>query len=96
MSVSRCMDEVSSSEFGGWLAYMDLSLNEHKTEDYYLAQISSMLYNANRGKGPARQIKDFLIEFRGRDFTSKEEKIAKSKQFWEFHSGKKASFKETK
>jgi len=76
------MQNMPSSVFTEWLAYLDCELNEHTKQDYYLAQISAQVSKGLRG-GNAR-LKDYLIMF-----TDPEQKHNKSKEVWQSVTGKK-------
>ena len=74
------------------MLYLDQTMNEHEKDEYYLANLTSMLWNVNRGKGvPSRDLKDFLLKFTAETPKTKEDKLRDSKSFWEFHTGKKAT-----
>ena len=95
ISLQRCLDETPSSDFAGWLAYIEQSQNDHEKQDYYMAQLAAVMANAFRGKGSAPQKpNNFLLKFRVRDFTSREERMAKSKAFWSRATKKQPTAKE--
>lgn len=81
MSLQRCQQETTSTEFVMWNQYLRRDLNVQGKTDYALAQIAAEVRRVLH-KDP-RQVKaeDFLIRFN----TGKPDKKAameKSKSFW--------------
>jgi hypothetical protein len=61
MSVARCQDEVSSSEFGEWIAYYSLEPFGDRLADLRMGTVASVLANVNRGKNsPVFKPHDFI------------------------------------
>lgn len=53
---------MSSSEFTHWLALDAIEPLQDRRQDYYLAQLSQILFNVNRGAGQsALDLQDFLL-----------------------------------
>jgi len=77
------VETMPSSLLTEWLAYLDLELNEHTKQDYYLAQVSAQVSKGLQG-GRTR-IKDFLLEF-----GAPKESLRRSRSAWESVTGKKA------
>ncbi len=83
MPVQRAQDEITSSEFLEWVAYLDDEPNRMKTEYYYLAQLATIMNNAF-AKKPSR-IENFILKFttkRKEKKMSKEQATAISKSKW--------------
>lgn len=54
---------LTAKQFRGWELYDEVEPFE-MAEDYRVAAILQILYNVNRGKGPALKIKDFVDSIR--------------------------------
>jgi len=90
MSVQRAKFEVTSTEFVGWVAYLDNEemVNVSK-EDYYLANIAAEM-RRSYVKHPERvKIESFLMKFKNvgqvskpKTKKSKKERTKKAKAFW--------------
>ena len=64
MSLAQCQREVSSHEFAEWSAYMQIDPMGEARADWRMAQLTSLVYNAVRGKGKkATETKDWLPKF---------------------------------
>jgi len=50
MSVARCQLEISSAEFGEWIAYQALEPFGDRVADIRMGTIASVIANTNRGK----------------------------------------------
>lgn len=56
---------MDAQEFAEWIAYSRLDPFGNERQDLNAAAITSMIYNANRGKGASKSPKDFLWDFDG-------------------------------
>ena len=63
MSIQRCQDEMTSTEFLDWLEYLKLDVNAFHREDFYWAQIAQEV-RRTVSKDPQRvKIEHFLQKF---------------------------------
>lgn len=67
LHVDEMLAELSSFEFGEWLAWWELEPRDGKRLEPYLAQLGQLVYNANWSK--KKGFPEFLF-----DFEKKEEK----------------------
>ena len=64
MSLQRCMQETSSTDFIQWMSYLEKDTNAFHREDYYLAQIA-LEVRRSYVKSPAKvKMKDMILEFK--------------------------------
>ena len=63
MSLQRCQDETSSTEFLDWLEYLEQGVNVRRREDYYLAQIAREIRRTVVKNPQNVALKSFLLEF---------------------------------
>jgi len=64
MSVARTQREISSREFGEWMAYDEISPGDPERADLRAALISCTMANVMKTKkGRPLQIKNFLLKF---------------------------------
>lgn len=97
MSVARCQDEVSSSEFTDWQSFLEQEWNEHEVMHYYMAQLTAEVVRSNAAKGRARRVKteDYLIKFKTRKKSrypstmTPEQRLNLSKAAWCWAAGVK-------
>ena len=61
MTVEELEERMTFAEFNEWLAYRNIKLRQFEKQDYYLAQICTVLNNC--WSKPAKKIKDFLLKF---------------------------------
>lgn len=62
MTVCELEQRLTFSEYQEWKAFLDIELNQHSKQDWYLAQIAQYcktIFSKNKGK-----TKDSLISFR--------------------------------
>jgi len=65
MSVRRAQEEIDVDEFRNWLAYERIEPFGPRRQELMLAQLCSLTFNINRGKGvPASKVEDWMPEFR--------------------------------
>lgn len=63
MSVQRCQEETTSTEFLDWLEYLDWDVNAFHREDWFLAQIAQEI-RRTISKDPEKvEVDDFLRKF---------------------------------
>lgn len=63
MSLQRCRDETSSTEFLDWIEYLRRDFNVRRPEDFYLAQIAREV-RRTAVKFPQKvKLEPFLLEF---------------------------------
>lgn len=63
MSLQRCQEETSSTQFLDWLAYLDWEINAFHREDWFLAQIAQEV-RRTISKDPEKvKIEGFLRKF---------------------------------
>lgn len=89
MSVQRCQQEITSTEFMDWIIYLEMDINTFHRMDYFLAQISCVIAKTFGGKkAKSLRIEDFLLKFKAkrdkRKKMTKEDKLKVQKQRW-FH-----------
>lgn len=85
MSLERCQEETSSSDFVLWKAYFEQDVNEFHREDYYFAQIAQEVSRVLAKKPKQIKLKHFLLKFgkeEDKPQLSREERIRASKSFW--------------
>jgi len=69
MSLQRCQDETTSTQFLSWLAYLDYDVNAFHREDWFLAQIAQEVRRLISNKPKKVRLNWFLLKF-----TNKKEK----------------------
>ena len=77
MSVQRCQQETTSTEFLDWIEYLEQDVNAFHREDYFLANIAREICQIREmlSKKPKRvKLKSFLLKFT----KEKKRKIIKS------------------
>ncbi len=63
MSIQRCQEETTSTQFVDWIAYLDWDVNAFHREDSFLAQIAQEI-RRTISKDPEKvQIDGFLRKF---------------------------------
>lgn len=62
MSLQRCQQETTSTEFLEWLVFIKKDINSFHRMDYFLANIAKMIVQVNSKNGKA-DMKDFLLKF---------------------------------
>lgn len=89
MSVQRCQQETTSTEFVKWQWFLTTDMNLRTKQDYYLAQIAAEVRKTVVKKPQDVSIDDFLLEFREKEQEDKppteeelQERIQKSKAAW--------------
>ncbi len=85
MSLQRCQEETSSSDFVLWKVYLEEELNGFHREDYYLAQIAQEIRMVLAKKPSQIKLKSFLLKFvreQEQRQLSREEYTKRSKSFW--------------
>lgn len=63
MSIQRCQDETSSTQFLDWLEYLRLDVNAFHREDYYWAQIAQEIRRTAVKDPKNVKIEQFLQRF---------------------------------
>lgn len=85
MSVQRCQEETTSTEFLDWLEYLDWDVNAFHRENWYLAQIAQEV-RRTISKSPEKvEIDGFLRKFVIKKVSKKstrKEAAEKSKRRW--------------
>ena len=60
LSLQRCKNETTSSEFRDWKHYLDWDINEFHREDYFFARISHQIVSLFSKNS---KLEDHLIKF---------------------------------
>ncbi len=63
MSLQRCQDETSSTEFLDWLEYLKQDINVRRREDYFLANIAKEIRRTVVKNPQSVTLEPFLLEF---------------------------------
>jgi hypothetical protein len=89
LSLQRCKQETSSTDFVNWQAYLMKKMNEPSRSDYYLMRVAQEIRRAFAAKNTIVSIKDFFVKF---TFEKKKpeaieeiepgERVTRSKGFW--------------
>lgn len=96
MSVQRCQQETTSTEFLDWIEYLQQDVNAFHREDYFLANVARyirMAFAKDPGKVP--KLEHFLLRFTNKKIqkplSRKEKAIQMKNQFlaWAGIKGKK-------
>jgi len=74
MSVQRCQQETTSTEFLDWMEYLEQDVNGFHREDYFLANIAKEICQVREMF--AKKPKSMKLEWFLQKFTSKKEKKA--------------------
>lgn len=89
MSVQRCKNETTSTEFVNWQVIREKRINGFHREDYFWANIAKILTQANVKDSKSITLDQFLLKFTTskpdpKELTEveKEAKIKRSKAFW--------------
>ncbi len=90
MSVQRCLQETTSTEFLDWMEYLEQDVNAFHREDYFWATISREIkeVRAMFAKGTkVIKLDQFLLKFTNQKKvedkkTTKENALEKSKRRW--------------
>lgn len=84
------MDEMPSHAFTEWMAYYNLEPFGDELMDFHLAQITAMLYNANRAKNSkSKQVNDFRLWKQIKRTFNPEEFYENLKSYLKHSDGKK-------
>lgn len=86
MSLQRCQEETSSTQFLDWIEYLKWDVNAFHREDYYLAQIACEVRRI-LAKDPNKEmdLKRFLFKFVKKERPkrlTKKEATKRSKRRW--------------
>lgn len=74
MSLQRCQEETSSTEFLDWLEYLRQDINVHRREDYYLANIAKEIRRTITKDRQNIKLEPFLLEFETKTITEKKKR----------------------
>lgn len=80
MSLQRCQEETTSTQFLDWLEYLKQSVNIRRREDYYLANIATEVRRTIAKNPQNVKIDSFLLEFTTE--TSKKKKRKNTLNTW--------------
>ncbi len=87
MSVQRCQQETTSTEFLDWMEYLKQDVNAFHREDYFLANIARYIcvsFAKDSKKVP--KLERFLLRFtekrKVKKAMTKKEAAEKSKRYW--------------
>jgi len=64
MSVQRCQQETTSTEFLEWQEYFAWEMTERRPEHFYLAQIACEVRRGTLVDGSTLRFDDFLLQFK--------------------------------
>jgi len=85
MSVGRCQEETTSSQFVMWMEYLNQDVNAFHRENYYWAQIAWIIARVFGGDKNSK-VENYILEFKNDGKKKKltaEQEIKKSKSFWQ-------------
>lgn len=63
MSLQRCQEETSSTQFLDWLEYLRQDVNVRRREDYFLANIAREIRRTISKNRQNVKLEPFLLEF---------------------------------
>ena len=63
LSLQRCQQETTSTEFLDWMKYLEQQDNTHTKMDYYLAQIAARISGMFSKEPEKFKTEDFLMKF---------------------------------
>lgn len=86
MTVQRCQEETTSSEFLEWMQYFAMEPNFFHREDHYLAQIAAWIRRSGFQHPDQVKDEDFIIKF-GTAADMKETKPSKAEAAKRFFGG---------
>lgn len=79
MSLQRCQEETTSTQFLDWMEYLEQDVNAFHREDYFLANIARLLQMAIAKNPEKVKLKHFLFEFVNKRIKKKEKPLTKKK-----------------
>ena len=89
MSLQRCQQETTSSQFVEWQEYIAWDLEQHKREDFYLAQIAQLIRQGQVRNPRSVKLVHYLLNLTTRTQkqrpltkTEKRRRLANSKAYW--------------
>ncbi len=74
MSLQRCQEETSSTQFLDWLEYLRQDVNVRRREDFYLANIAREIRRTISKNSQNVELEPFLLEFETKTIDKKKRK----------------------
>jgi len=63
MSLQRCQEETTSTQFIDWMTYLEQDVNAFHREDYFLANIAKEVQRTIAKDRKSVKLKPFLLKF---------------------------------